>query len=220
MKRFLWGAGIALFGLHASCRRPTEDPLALELQVHDARPTRQGLGVGDVDASLTRRAVSGGVLVGAYTDASSGTTDAGGYCNLNFDRANALDYRLDLEREGWFGERLTFSAEEFEPGQPRQVTVELMPRAEVAIRLIRSGEAQVGDQLMFQTLHIPDRWPTCPQVWHTIPGTVADTSWTCSMPGDAYLPYTYQAVRDGETNNLLDSIWIPAFQTTSLNIYW
>jgi hypothetical protein len=40
------------------------------------------------------------------------------------------------------------------------------------------------------------------------------------MPGDAYLPYTYQAVRDGETNTLLDSIWIPAFQTTPLNISW
>jgi hypothetical protein len=219
MKRYLW-VGMGLLWLLPGCRRASEEPLALELQVVDARPAHQGIGVGDVDVSLTRRAVSGGVLVGAYTDAASGTTDGEGHCTLNFDRANALDYRLDLEREGWFGERLTFSAEEFEPGQPRRVTVELMPRAEVAIRLIRTGEAQVGDQLMFQTLHIPDRWPTCPKVWHTIPGTVADTSWTCSMPGDAYLPYTYQAVRDGETNTLLDSIWIPAFQTTPLNISW
>lgn len=212
----LWG----VLGLLLACRPQSEEPLGLTVSVRDARPDRLGMPVPEVGLRLSRRAVEGGVLVGAYTDAAEGTTDATGQCALSFDRVNALDYRLDLEREGWFPERLAFSPEDFVPGEPQVVAVELMPRAQVTVHLVRLGEAAPGDQVQFRTLHVPDRWPTCAGVWHTVSGATADTAWTCEMPGDSYLPYTYVASRSGESSTVLDSIWLPAFNHTELLVTW
>ena len=202
------------------CRPEPQEPLSLHLEVRDARPTLQGQPVGDMEATLTRRALSGGVLVGAYTNAASGETDASGLCELTFDRVNALDYRLDLRRDGWFSERQAFPADEFQPGKPRNVVVEMMPRADVVIQIAPGEPTAPGDQIQFRTLATPGPWVTCTPDYRTLTHMASDSAWSCAMPGDSYLHFQFTITREGEAAEVLDSIWLPAWEETPLYISW
>lgn len=216
--RGYWAAIALLGGL--GCRPEPQEPLSLHLEVRDARPTELGEPVENVEATLSRRALSGGVLVGAYTDAAAGGSDAAGICDLTFDRVNALDYRLDLRRDGWFSERLTFPADDFQPGEPRNVIVEMMPRAEVVIQIAPGGPTAPGDQVQFRTLTTLGPWVTCSPGFLTLTHLAPDSTWTCSMPGDSYIHYQYTVTREGETTPVLDSLWLPAWEETLLQVSW
>lgn len=80
--------------------RPEPDG-QLQIQVHAQHADAETVAP-DIQLTLTRRVLADGILNGNYETVAHTQTDGSGFGELNFQRVNALDYKLTATGLDWF----------------------------------------------------------------------------------------------------------------------
>lgn len=200
-----------------NCKPEPSGQLKVEVQTFHADV---GTAVSNIELSLERRILSNGILSGNYEPVANAISDAFGMTTLNFQRVNALDYRLSAAGSDWFSWMENINPDIFIDNEVLSLEREMMPSAVVRIRLINANPFQLDDAIEFRTLNIPGDYPTCSNAWETHTGLEVDVQRTCQIEADRYLPFVYRVYKNNQWTETLDSLFIPQGDSTLIQIAW
>jgi len=209
----IWTATCCLLG----CRPEPTGQLQIQVQMHHAD---LGTDVPNIHIELERRVLADGILNGNYEAVADAVTDESGMAILDFQRVNALDYKLSSSGIHWFSRVDFINPDIFIDSEVLSLDQVMMPSATVSIQLINANPFQPDDAIEFRTLNIPGPYPTCSNSWEVHTGMEVDVQRSCSIEADRYLPFTYRVYRDSEWTENLDSLYIAQGDSASLTIAW
>ncbi len=197
-----------------ACRKNTDIALVIEGTVLDAR---NNWGVSGVNLRLDEQVLEGGTLTSAFSTVTNVTTDADGRFRIEFPRKNALNYRLRLTKEGFFGEEIEINPDDVNPDVPFTIDPVIIPQAQIQVNLINAFPESDNDYMRFRKLNAFFECACCTNDFVNCYGSAVDTSFVCTLHGDYMLTYVYTVYR-AEVTEVVDSIFCPAFHTTELTI--
>ncbi|MDE0979975.1 MAG: hypothetical protein OSA78_08265 [Flavobacteriales bacterium] len=198
--------------------RPEPDG-QLQIQVHAQHADAETV-VPDIQLTLARRVLADGILNGNYETVANTQTDGSGIGELNFQRVNALDYRLTASGLNWFSLEESINPDVFIDSKVLSLDFDVMPRANVYIQLINTNPFQTDDAIEFRTLNIVGTYATCSNAWEYYTGLDVDVQRSCNIEADRYLPYIYRVYRNNEWTEMVDSLYIAQGDSASLQIAW
>lgn len=198
-----------------ACQKTNDQNLLLSGYISDHR---NGSGVGDVYLTLSEQVVEGGSLNSDFEVADEVLSSSNGAYNMLFGRRNALTYRLDLEKPGYFDKRVELNPDDFRPNQPVTQNVTMITEAVFAVQLVNEVPYDSNDEIRFRKLNADFTCMCCNNDWVEVQGVDVDTSFSCKLYGDYYLKYQYQISKGELDTTIVDSTYCPAFQTTSILI--
>lgn len=198
----------------ASCRKAESLDYIIQGVVVDSR---HQAGLGGVVVRIDEQVLDGGTLSGALTTAAQTTTAPDGSFELVFPRKNALTYQMNLQKTGYFARTLDVSPDDLQPNEPFTFNSDLTPEASVSFRFVNMSPFSNDDLLRFRKLNAIFTCPCCDNSWVNLEGMIVDSTLTCRLPGDYTLTYVYDVFKMEETS-VVDSVYCPAFQTTSVTV--
>jgi len=198
--------------------RPEPDG-QLQIQVHAQHADAETVAP-NIQLTLARRVLADGILNGNYETVASTQTDGSGFGELNFQRVNALDYRLTATGLDWFSLEESINPDVFIDSKVLALDFDVLPRANVIIRLINANPFQTDDAIEFRTLNIAGSYATCSNAWESHTGLDVDIQRSCNIEADRYLPYIYRVFRNNEWTEMVDSLYIAQGDSASLQIAW
>jgi hypothetical protein len=219
MKQIQWtqflatAAACVLF----SCKPEPSGQLQVEVQTVHAD---LGTGVSNIELFLERRVLDNGILNGNYEPVANSLTDVSGRATLNFQRVNALNYRLTAAGMHWFPWIEEINPDIFIENEKLSIEQEMMPSALVQIHLVNTNPFQSDDEIEFRTLNIPSEYPTCSNAWEAHVGLNVDVQRSCFIEADRYLPYIYRIYRNNEWTETIDSLFISQGDSALIHIAW
>jgi len=169
-----------------------------------------------VALSVEQRVVDGAVFIGAYSLAASTTTSADGTYRMAWPRTQLAGLRLLTSRSGYIPVTLELSPDDFAPGETVYQNIRLRPEAFITMNLRNSGPGYSEDLLRFRFYGETYNCACCSAEWREFTGADVDTSLTCRVYGNQWARYWAEVVSPDGNQLVLDSVWCPAFQTTSV----
>lgn len=200
-----------------ACNKNNESDLRIEGRVADSRNSS---GLGNVDVNLEEQVLADGVLNASFQQASQASTASDGRYELVFERKNALLYRIEYAKSGYFGRTIEVNPDDVRPGETVTRNLVMTPEAFFEVRLWNTGGNGSESELRFRNLDGNFGCACCSTDWVVIDGSTADTTITCSLHGDFMMHYTYELLQPGLDTTVVDSIYCPAFQTSAVTIEW
>ena len=189
----------------------------------------QGIVTSNVDSTpcagfeveIEEQILQGGVLNGFYESIVTLTTDATGFYYHEFPRNNAISYRINVNQDGWFPLSEEISPDLFTPNTPVDVNLITTPRADLEIKVINSPPSLETDKMRVRLLKSFKNYSTCNTEWKVYNGIDIDSTSTCILPGDVWMPYLSIDQSDEEVEvTVIDSVFCLAFETTTINIVY
>ncbi len=197
-----------------SCNKNDVEGMEMTGKVRDSRNSS---GVSNVSVLVEEQVVEGGALNGAYQFAVQTTTDGSGNYQANFERKNSLTYKLDFTKSGYFGVTREVNPDDLTPGTPYTLNTVLTPEAFVEVHIYNANPETSQDFIRFRYMNANFDCECCGNGWKEFSGTMVDTTIMCRLHGDYMLSYTYEVDKTLEVIEV-DSIYCPAFLTTTLNV--
>ena len=180
-----------------------------------------GSPCADFDVKLEHKIIESGSFNDFYQDAAETTTDNTGFYYMEFDRETALAYRISIEEEGWFPVLNEISPDLFAPDAPLDYDVITTPRADIDIVVFNAPPSYAEDKIIVRLLKDFEEYSTCDTEWRAYLGANVDSTWSCIIPGDIYMPYISIDQTDPENEiEIEDSVFCPAFETTEIIIIY
>lgn len=198
----------------SGCRKTGNLELTIRGSVVDYR---HNAGVSGVSVRLDEQAIQGSTASGAYSRAAEASTDANGDFELNFDRKNALDYRITLTKEGYFSKQFNVNPDQVVPGEIHEVYEDIIPEATIQVKVVNTNPESDEELMRFRKLNAFFECVCCHNDFYDFYGADVDSTFSCKLYGDYNLTYVYTVDREEEVN-VVDSIYCPAFHTTELLI--
>jgi hypothetical protein len=205
---------IAAF-LSGCCRNDCANVYIIEGTV-----TEQATGLPCVgfEVKMEEQVLENGVLNGFFEIAGTATTDEAGFFTISFPRKSALEYRLGIDEEGWFGISKDINPDDFSPDIPLHLDIEAVPKAELSIHIINQMPSADLDKLRFRFIEDFEQYTTCGTDWRVFEGASVDTTFNCILPGNVWMPYLHIDQSGEEDIEVSDSIYCVAFETTTVEI--
>ncbi|MGB1075770.1 MAG: hypothetical protein ACPGYK_06230 [Flavobacteriales bacterium] len=216
-----WMATLRLLILFAcvfwqGCKKTPEGELHLSGTVQNIRSLA---GLKGAALTLEEQVVTGGVWLGTWQTAGTATSLDDGSFSISFQRTNALAYRITAHKEDWFMQQDELSPELWR-GQDEQVwSAQLTPKAWIDLAFINGAPLGATASVAFRFLHVPTSGiSVCDNAWQQFSSESIPDFEICLMEGDTYLPYTLEVQRGDDEYALVDSVYLPAADTTVLQI--
>mgnify|MGYP001029140818 FL=1 len=177
-----------------------------------------GLPCIGFDIEMEEQVLENGVLNGFFETAGTTTTDDAGFFTISFPRKSALEYRLRVIEEGWFGITQDINPDDFSPDIPLHVELESVPSAAISVHIANQAPSAELDKLRFRFTEDFNQYTTCGTDWMVFEGPSIDTLFNCILPGNVWMPYLYIDQSGEEDLAISDSVFCVAFETTTLEI--
>jgi hypothetical protein len=177
-----------------------------------------GLPCVGFEVVMEEQVLENGVLNGFFETAGTANTDEAGFFTISFPRKSALEYRIGIDEEGWFGISEDINPDDFSPDIPVHIDMEAVPKAELSVNIINQIPSAELDKLRFRFLEDFEHYTTCGTDWRVFEGASVDTTINCILPGNVWMPYLHIDQSGEEDVEVSDSIYCVAFETTSLEI--
>lgn len=219
MTRFTRGGIILILavcgGLTQTACKKKQPELLLEGRV---RAVNSGSGLAGVSILLEQKLVDGQVFSGGFNTAGTATTGPDGLYRITWERQNIAELQVTAEKDNYISTTLTLSPDDFQAEEAVVQNISLHPEAFVQVRLANLQPGEDEDLIRFQFNTDGYSCNCCESTWREITGADTDSTFTCTLYGDTWIRYRAE-INTSESNYLiLDSIWCPAFETTSLLI--
>jgi hypothetical protein len=198
----------------ASCDRTDMNALDVHGTVRD---DRTGAPIAGARCLLERQTVSAGLWVDTWETVGDLETGADGTFALPFERAQAIRYRLTVERSAHAPHVHEWSADVFYETPLLAYDVALSALGELVFRCVRIPGTEPGASLFVRPTSTADLLPGCPPNAVEVRENLPDTAWSCTFRGDRFIPYAH---RIGSGPESVDSVWVPAFGTAEALISW
>ena len=170
------------------------------------------------EVEMEEQVLENGVLNGYFETAGSATTDGAGFFTISFARKSALEYRLGVNKEGWFGILEDINPDAFSPDLPVHIDIEAVPRAELSVHIINQAPSSKLDKIRFRFTEDFNQYTTCGTDWMVFEGPLTNTIFNCTLPGNEWMPYQFIDQSGEEDIAISDSVFCVAFETTTLEI--
>ena len=197
-----------------SCNRNDVEGMQIQGEIRDSR---NSAGVSGVSIEVEEQIVESGALNGSFQFAAQVNSDGSGNYTADFERNNALIYKMDFTKDGYFSKTQEINPDNLTPGVAYTVNQTLVPEAFVQVNISNANPQTEEDFMRFRYLNANFDCECCGNGWTEYEGTIVDSSYTCRMHGDYMLYYTYEVTRL-EEEVFTDSVFCPAFQTTIIDI--
>ena len=179
---------------------------------------RNGSGVSTASIILQQQVVSGGSFNSNFVAAASSLTDGSGFYTLEWKRENVADFQLNVSKSGWIEKQFDLNPDDFSTEDAYQMNASLYPEAFIDVHLHNDVPSASTDLCNFRFDDADFDCTCCNDNWRYFSGTATDTNFTCRLYGDQWLKYLRQLITDDLDTLLVDSVWCPSFQTTSLDV--
>lgn len=213
MKTYLLLVCIVLFAV--GCNKNNDQNLRVNGKVSDVR---NNSGLSGVSILLSEQVVEDGALNASFQTADETDTDGSGNYELVFQRRNALLYRLDYAKDGYFNRRIEINPDDLNPGETITRSFGMIPEAFFEVQLLNSSPVSPDDEIRFRNLDGNFNCACCTTDWIVQEGQTVDTTFTCRLHGDFMMHFTYEITKVGFDTTIVDSVFCPAFQTTAVTI--
>lgn len=173
------------------------------------------------EVEIEEQIVEGGVLNGFYETAATTTTDASGYYHIEFARKQAISYRVNVIKDGWFPTTEEIDTELFSPDAPLEYDIITTPKADLNHFVFNAPPSSEDDKMRVRLLRTFEEYSTCDAEWRVFFGAEIDTTWSCILPGDIWMPYLTIDQTDPENEiTTIDSVYCPAFEAATINVVY
>ena len=177
-----------------------------------------GLPCVGFEVEMEEQVLENGVLNGFFETTGSTTTDKAGFFTISFPRKTALEYRLGVNKEGWFGISQDINPDDFKPDIPVHIDLEAVAAAELSVHIVNQAPSAELDKVRFRFTEDFNQYTTCGTEWMVFEGASTDTLFNCILPGNEWMPYLYIDQSGEEDLAISDSVFCVAFETTTLDI--
>jgi hypothetical protein len=202
----------ALLICNTACKKDSADPFSIKGKVADAR---NGSGLPEVTIKVEKQAVQNGVYSSNYARALTTTTRSDGYYEGTWERETFTSLKLIAEKNSYIPVNTVLTEQEIGSGEITK-NVTMHPEAFVSLQFIHNSNS-ANDYLSYNFINTNFDCACCKPGWKDI---LDDTAVTCKVYGDHWLNYEIQTHIDGVDSSYTDSIWCPAFITTSKTIHY
>jgi hypothetical protein len=177
-----------------------------------------GMPSAGFEVELEEIVLENGVLNGFFQTAATTTTDALGYFIMEFPRKSALEYRLNVEYDGWFPLVLDLDPNDFQPNIPVSLDLQTTPISHLEIVVKNAPPSFDTDKMRVRLLKSFTEFSNCHTEWVVIHGASIDTTWNCILPGEIWMPYLSIDQSADDDISTTDSVFCTSFETVTINI--
>jgi hypothetical protein len=168
--------------------------------------------------SLYVKEITGSMYSGMFRKKEETETDAQGNFSFRFDRGDAVEYRLEYSKDGYFSFEQDFDSNSLKPDKPFSTTAEIFTKSTVSIYLSRSNSN--GNGYFRANGRSKSNLECCGAF--TITSTLdVDTLIVREIYGNQYYYISHLLAtppQDNLTGN--DSVFCPAFQSVNYSIQY
>ncbi|MFO8086406.1 MAG: hypothetical protein R6T91_01195 [Bacteroidales bacterium] len=176
--------------------------------------------VSQADVFLSNKPVSSSVYNASYQQLAFTASTSDGSYTLKFDREKSSDYRMRVQKDGYFLYEKEYAPGTFESSEDVSLSFDLLSKGYVNTRIRNLSSYNQDDHVVFRFLNIDQQCSDCcPGGFVHGYGQYFDTSFVCAAPGDDYLVYQYSVTINNATNIFgPDSVFVNTADTTDLSI--
>ena len=174
--------------------------------------------VAGVEVELEVQILEGGIFNSTFQPLDSQTSAADGSYGFSFDRENAVEYRLTTSKDGYITRQKGINPDNLAPGEVLDLDLSVVPRATFEVTLQSAWPNNEFDYIKFKNLGTDFVCACCDGTEQTFPGTSVDTTFSCDLYGETWLKYFVEVDKDSVFYSYIDSLYCPAFETSSIQI--
>lgn len=177
-----------------------------------------GAGMNGVFVEIQKQVVSGGTFGAVYSTAATTSTDPSGKFSVSWQRENFAALKMIASTGQYITRESALNVNDFTSGGAVTRNLEIYPEAFIEVQIQNTGSAAATDVFKFTFTNAEFDCLCCAIGWKTFPGIDVDTTWQCRVYGDHWLKYRKEIETADSDTIVDDSIWCPAFQTSTLDI--
>ena len=206
---------IASIALSSCCKTDCASTYTIEGVVTSAM---DGMPSAGFEVRLEEIVLENGVLNGFFQTAATTTTNELGYFHMEFPRKSALEYRINIEYEGWFPLVIDLDPGDFSPNVPMNLDLQTTPISYLEIVVKNAPPALETDKMRVRLLKSFTEFSNCHTEWVVMNGGNIDTTWNCILPGEIWMPYLSIDQSSDDDISTIDSVYCTSFETVTINI--
>jgi hypothetical protein len=179
--------------LFLSCKK--DKPIVISVVGKISDPNQNNKAVQSATITIYSKKVSGGSFSNNYALITSVTSNSSGNYELNFERENAIDYKIVISKENYFSTDEIINSDEFSTESNNVINYNLYPKAWVKLRIVNDNPVNSNDRVDFNYLNsdlLQDCESCCTSQIKTFFGEVVDETFMCETW--AFKTIGYQAL--------------------------
>jgi hypothetical protein len=217
MKSYLKSA-VVLFSFACffiSCKKNEDNNFYLQGSVVSGADQQP---LANTQVTVKKQVIESGVYGSAFTTAASALSPASGSYNLKWPMETFAALKLIAEKDQYITREISLNVSSFSAGNTVTQNVILQPEAFVEVHIQNNELTDPSDELLFTFTNAQFDCYCCKNEWRTFQGTNVDSTFQCKLYGETWLKYQTQVQTPTFDTIINDSVWCPAFQTTTLNV--
>ncbi len=177
-----------------------------------------GQGVASAKVTIKARVIEGGIIHSNFSDLVTGYTSADGTFDLNFDKINAAEYRVEVSHASYFTTIASVSTDAVNGANPYNINIGVGSQSAVSVHFFNEEPVDSSEKFSYGYKGAELPCNCCTKEVITFIGP-ADSSISCNVYGEKYFTYSYTIVAAGKPiTQVIDSAYCTAGQTTQINI--
>lgn len=206
---------IALISMLLSCVDDTRE-ITVSGDIFDPYTSQNVVGAKVV---LSATLVQSGIYHSNFSQIAKATTDASGSYLMKFNVEKSSGYKISITQDNYFDYEEEITTDDMESDDIYPGNYELNPRATIILNVKNVTPKAMDDQIDFKYTNIIQTCKTCcNNELNTGIGPAYDTTLQCEVVGARYLKIYWTITKKGIQTYHSDSVFTPAFQTTTYNI--
>jgi hypothetical protein len=205
---------LLLFCIVAFSCKKKENVYQLEGKVTNART---GSAIANATVTLDQKTAGNGVVNAGFSEATNTRTNSAGLYFAEWPTVRLVELRVTAEANTYFSASEDLREDSFVPEVPVTQNIALYPKADLQISLRNLYTVNGGDLLIFSLPNAQFDCLCCTSEANEYIGSL-DTTYTCSVYGDTWIKYRVRVSSLTQDSLSVDSLFCPAFQTTSLEV--
>jgi len=168
---------------------------------------------------LSGNGIQNGIYSPDFVELETITTDAGGNFSFTRTKDRSDSFRITVTKNEYFSEVHEFSSTVFSASSEYVKEIQIKPSGYLQIHFYNAYPSDDDDQVVFYFSNAGQNCPDCcTNTPHTGYGPAFDTTFTCRFYGNQKICFLRSVTKNQHTNVYLDSLFCPAFETTTYQI--
>lgn len=208
-------AGLVFVFVLNGCKK-NDDEITISGRIYD-----NGFGqyLQGVTVRLSGNGVQNGVYSPEFITLETVTSDASGNFSFTRKKDKTDSFRITVTKDQYFTTTHEFSSSVFSSADTYSKEIQVDPQGYLTIRLHNAFPSDNDDQVVFYFTNSGlDCYDCCTNIPHTGTGPAFDTTFTCCFYGNRNIAFMRSVTKDQQTNLYIDTLFCPAFTTTTYDI--
>jgi hypothetical protein len=179
-----------------------------------------GVGVSGATVKLAQKVLDGGTFSNIFQPVATVSSASNGSYNFAFERNAASEYRIEVEKDSYFGATQFINPDDVTIGGAFTSNLPIAPMAWARWTITNTNPIDNNDYVSFQYLNASFDCECCTLDEVEFTGTSVDETEKCLLIGNYNLKYRYVVYKDTINYSQIDSVICAPFDTTNIVIQY